>query len=84
MTEKAPPAIALVTSPEYLIPPSAMIGTPSVSGQITRCLDMTGGILDHHIQLPFLSTSIHTYIIIVTAMLIGVIWHYHDDHIQIG
>lgn len=63
---------------------SAMIGTPSVSAPITRWLDMTGGILDHHIQLPLLSTSIPTYIIVVTAMLIGVIWHYHDYHIQIG
>ena len=63
---------------------NAMIGTPSVSGQITRWLDMTGGILDHHIQLPLLSTSIPTYIIVVTAMLIGVIWHYHDYNLQIG
>jgi hypothetical protein len=28
MTECAPAAIALTTSPEYLMPPSAMTGTP--------------------------------------------------------
>lgn len=62
----------------------ALTGHITVPDQIPRWLNMTGVILDHHMQLPFLSTSLPSYIIVVTAILIGIIWHYHDDRTQIG
>ena len=39
MTAEAPAAIALVMSPEYLMPPSAMMGTPVPSA--ARAASMT-------------------------------------------
>ncbi len=39
MTESAPAAIALAMSPEYLIPPSAMTGSPSFRADFYRFED---------------------------------------------
>ncbi|MEE8399858.1 MAG: hypothetical protein V3S89_12690 [Desulfobacterales bacterium] len=63
---------------------NSIIGIPSVPTQIAGWLGTTGRILGHPLPLPFLSASIPAYIIAAAAMLIGVVWYYHDDPVQIG
>src|SRR5208283_898959 len=51
MTQDAPAAMALVMSPEYLMPPSAMMGTPVPCAALAASIMAVSGVNGEHVSL---------------------------------
>ena len=63
---------------------NATVGAPVAPAPIIDWLHMVGAILNHPVQVPFLTTSLLMFTIAVTAVLIGLMWNCHDDRRKVG